>query len=236
MTEISLLLVDDDHELTEVMTEYLSLKGFSVDVALDGASALQKLGAAAYDIVVLDVMLPVFSGFDVLERLRRDRSTPVIMLTARGSDIDRIHGLELGADDYLPKPFNPAELAARIRAILRRTTASPDTLARPLAVGPLQINASGLEARVHGQPLRLTGTEFRLLETLAKAAGQVQSRDQLAEKVLGRKLSAYDRSLDTHVSNLRRKLAQTSAGTGAVDIRSMRGLGYVLIASAEGPS
>jgi two-component system response regulator CpxR len=232
MTAISLLLVDDDRELTEVMTEYLCLKGFRVEAVHDGASALQRLAATRYDIIILDVMLPAFSGFDVLERIRRDLATPVIMLTARGADIDRIHGLELGADDYMPKPFSPGELAARIRAILRRASPSPDTLDKPLAIGPLHIQPSGFEARLNGQALRLTGTEFRLLETLARAVGQVQSRDHLAEKVLGRKLSAYDRSLDTHVSNLRRKLAQD--GAGHIDIRSMRGMGYVLIASAEG--
>ena len=232
MNQFSLLLVDDDHELTEVMAEYLGLKGFKVEVALDGAVALQRLGASRYDIIILDVMLPAFSGFDVLERIRQQHATPVIMLTARGSDIDRIHGLELGADDYMPKPFSPGELAARIRAVLRRTSSSSDTLDKPLAIGPLHIHPRGFEARLNGAALRLTGTEFRLLEALARTVGQIQSREQLAEKVLGRKLSAYDRSLDTHVSNLRRKLAHH--GGGHVDIRSMRGLGYVLIASAEG--
>jgi DNA-binding response OmpR family regulator len=231
MTQVSLLLVDDDHELTEVMTEYLGLKGFKVEVALDGAAALQRLVATRYDIIVLDVMLPTFNGFDVLERIRQDHATPVIMLTARGSDIDRIHGLELGADDYMPKPFSPGELAARIRAVLRRAAPSGGGPEKPLAIGPLHIHPTGFEARLNGETLSLTGTEFRLLEALARAVGQVQSREQLAEKVLGRKLSAYDRSLDTHVSNLRRKLAQD--GAGRIDIRSMRGLGYVLIASAE---
>jgi two-component system response regulator CpxR len=232
MNQFSLLLVDDDHELTEVMTEYLGLKGFKVEVALDGAAALQRLAAGRFDIIILDVMMPAFSGFDVLERIRQDHATPVIMLTARGSDIDRIHGLELGADDYMPKPFSPGELAARIRAVLRRTSSSPDTPDKPLAIGSLHIHPRGFEARLNGEALRLTGTEFRLLEALMRTVGQIQSREQLAEKVLGRKLSAYDRSLDTHVSNLRRKLARD--GGRHVDIRSMRGLGYVLIASAEG--
>lgn len=232
MTQTAILLVDDDRELTEVMTEYLGLKGFGVDVALDGAEALQRVASSAYDLIILDVMLPSLSGFEVLKRIRQTLTTPIIMLTARGADADRILGLELGADDYMPKPFSPGELAARVRAILRRATPASDSPDKPLAVGPLHIHPTAFEARLNGEALGLTGTEFRLLETLVRAMGQVQSRDQLAEKVLGRKLSAYDRSLDTHVSNLRRKLARD--GAGHVDIRSMRGLGYVLIASAEG--
>lgn len=228
----SILLVDDDHELNQMLTEYLSSEGFTIEAALDGAVALESLSTKAFDLVVLDVMLPTLSGFDVLRRVRASRAVPVIMLTARGDDIDRILGFELGADDYLSKPFNPRELAARIRAVLRRSATGPERSARSTSLGPLSINAARFEVRVSGRRVRLTGTEFRVLEALVHSAGQVQSRELLTERILGRKLSAYDRSIDTHISNLRRKCSFDE--NSVVELRNIRGLGYVLIYNKKG--
>jgi DNA-binding response OmpR family regulator len=230
----SLLLVDDDRELCQMLTEYLSGEGFQVSVVRDGAEALERLLEQPHpaDLVILDVMLPSLSGFEVLRRLRRNVSVPVIMLTAHGADVDRIVGLELGADDYLAKPFNPRELVARIRAVLRRfSPRDADTPAHPVTIGPLRLDPSMFEVTLNGQAVRLTGTELRLLEVLMRSAGQVQSRESLTERVLGRRLTPYDRSIDTHVSNLRRKLGLGE--NGVPEIRSIRGAGYVLIASGE---
>lgn len=231
MTDASILLVDDDHELDQMLTEYLSAEKFGVTVATAGTEALERLANEAFDLIILDVMLPSLSGFDVLRKLRRTLATPVIMLTAKGEDVDRILGLELGADDYLPKPFNPRELVARIRAVLRRVGRGAEHSDQTITVGPLSINATTFEALINGQPVRLTGTEFRVLELLMEAPGQVQSRDFLTQRVLGRQLSGYDRSIDTHISNLRRKLIDEH-GRG-IEIRNMRGLGYVLIGGHE---
>jgi len=188
-----------------------------------------------FDLVILDVMLPSLSGFEVLRRLRHSLSVPVIMLTAHGADVDRIVGLELGADDYLSKPFNPRELVARVRAVLRRfSPRDNDMPAHPVSVGPLRLDPATFEVTLSGQSVRLTGTELRLLEVLMRAVGQVQSRESLTERVLGRRLTPYDRSIDTHVSNLRRKLGLGE--NGLPEIRSIRGAGYVLIASSEARS
>lgn len=230
----SLLIVDDDRELGQMLTEYLSGEGFQVSVLRDGAEALEKLIEEPHpaDLVILDVMLPSLSGFEVLRRLRRNLSVPVIMLTAHGADVDRIVGLELGADDYLAKPFNPRELVARVRAVLRRfQPRDADAPAQPVSIGPLRLDPAIFEVTLNGQAVRLTGTELRLLEVLMRSAGQVQSRESLTERVLGRRLTPYDRSIDTHVSNLRRKLGLGE--NGVPEIRSIRGAGYVLIASGE---
>jgi two-component system response regulator CpxR len=226
----SLLIVDDDRELAQMLNEYLSTEGFSIAVAYDGSSALERLNTEKFDLVVLDVMLPTLNGFDVLRNLRQTLSVPVIMLTARGADVDRIVGLELGADDYLAKPFNPRELVARIRAVLRRfSTRDSGVVGQVVTVGELKLDPAAFTVTLSGRPVRLTGTEFRVLEMLMRAVGQVQSRDSLTEKVLGRKLTPYDRSIDTHISNLRRKLG--SGEPGMPEIRSMRGAGYVLTAN-----
>jgi len=230
----SLLIVDDDRELGQMLTEYLSGEGFQVSVLRDGAEALEKLIEEPHpaDLVILDVMLPSLSGFEVLRRLRRNLSVPVIMLTAHGADVDRIVGLELGADDYLAKPFNPRELVARVRAVLRRfQPRDADAPAQPVSIGPLRLDPAIFEVTLNGQAVRLTGTELRLLEVLMRSAGQVQSRESLTERVLGRRLTPYDRSIDTHVSNLRRKLGLGE--NGLPEIRSIRGSGYVLIANGE---
>jgi DNA-binding response OmpR family regulator len=230
----SILIVDDDRELGQMLTEYLSGEGFQVSVLRDGAEALERLIDQPHpaDLVILDVMLPSLSGFEVLRRLRRSLSVPVIMLTAHGADVDRIVGLELGADDYLPKPFNPRELVARMRAVLRRfSPRDADTPAHPISIGPLRLDPAIFEVTLSGEAVRLTGTELRLLEVLMRSAGQVQSRESLTERVLGRRLTPYDRSIDTHVSNLRRKLGLGE--NGLPEIRSIRGAGYVLIASGD---
>jgi len=181
-----------------------------------------------FEILILDVMLPSVGGFDVLRKLGADYETPILMLTARGDDVDRIVGLELGADDYLSKPFNPRELVARIRAILRR--ASNRTARGPgqdeIIVGPIVLNAGMHQARVADQPVALTGAEFRVLELLMRSAGQVISRELMTEQALGRKLVPYDRSIDTHISNLRRKL-NLEAGKNP-EIKNVRGSGYTL--------
>jgi DNA-binding response OmpR family regulator len=230
----SLLIVDDDRELGQMLTEYLSGEGFQVSVLRDGAEALERLIEQPHpaDLVILDVMLPSLSGFEVLRRLRRNLSVPVIMLTAHGADVDRIVGLELGADDYLAKPFNPRELVARVRAVLRRfSPRDADAPAHPVTIGQLRLDPAIFEVTLSGEAVRLTGTELRLLEVLMRSAGQVQSRESLTERVLGRRLTPYDRSIDTHVSNLRRKLGLGEHGLP--EIRSIRGAGYVLIANGE---
>ena len=228
----SLLLVDDDTGLGQMLTEYLTAEGFRVIVSHDGLDALERLEAQSFDLLILDVMLPSLNGFEVLRRLRQTLNLPVIMLTARGADVDRIVGLELGADDYMPKPFNPRELVARIRAVLRRLAAQEsESQSGPLTVAALHLEPATLEVTAQGRAVRLTGTEFRVLELLMRSPGQVLSREHLTERVLGRKLTPYDRSIDTHISNLRRKL-----GLGQADlpeIRSMRGAGYVLAAHSE---
>ncbi len=226
--EARVLLVDDDRELCQMLTEYLNAEHFLVKSVHDGSVALEELRANDFEILILDVMLPSISGFDVLRELGATRTTPILMLTARGDDVDRIVGLELGADDYLSKPFNPRELVARMRAILRRASsrsargASPDVF----EIGPIVLNTGMHQVRVAGQPVPLTGAEFRVLELLMRSAGTVISRDQLTEQALGRKLVPYDRSIDTHISNLRRKLA-LEAGSQP-EIKNVRGSGYTL--------
>ena len=230
----SVLIVDDDRELAQMLTEYLTAEGFVTAVAHDGSTALNKLATNKYELVILDVMLPSLNGFDVLRNLRQSLSVPVIMLTAHGTDVDRIVGLELGADDYLGKPFNPRELVARIRAVLRRFSVregASGAPALPVTVGPLRIEPATFGVTLEGKQIRLTGTEFRVLEMLMRTPGQVQSRDLLTERVLGRKLTPYDRSIDTHISNLRRKLGL--GVPGLPEIRSIRGTGYVLTAQSE---
>ena len=226
---VKVLLVDDDAELAATVGEFLRDDGFQVDWASNAAAAQRLFAERAHDILVLDVMMPGESGLDLLRRLRRQTDTPVLMLTARAEELDRVLGLELGADDYLTKPFHLRELAARLRAILRRPAvrAGPDTL----RIGELVLDRRALGAKYAGRPVRLTAAEFRVLEALARAAGRVCSRSDLALEALARPLTAYDRSIDTHVSNLRRKL-DLREGAG-VQIRNIRGQGYLL---AEGPA
>ena len=222
------LLVDDDRELCQMLTEYLDAEHFDVKSVHDGGEALEELRVNDFEILILDVMLPSVGGFDVLRKLGASYGTPILMLTARGDDVDRIVGLELGADDYLSKPFNPRELVARIRAILRRASARSGRANVPdeLVVGPIILNTGTHLVHVSGKTAPLTGAEFRVLELLMRSAGQVISRETLTEQALGRKLAAYDRSIDTHISNLRRKL-DLEAGRNP-EIKNVRGSGYTL--------
>jgi DNA-binding response OmpR family regulator len=226
--EARVLLVDDDRELCQMLTEYLNAEHFDVTSVHDGGDALEKLRAADFEILILDVMLPSVGGFDVLRKLGASYQTPILMLTARGDDIDRIVGLELGADDYLSKPFNPRELVARIRAILRRASNRSGRGNAPdeLIFGPITLHTGTHLVHVAERLVPLTGAEFRVLELLMRSAGQVISREAMTEQALGRKLVAYDRSIDTHISNLRRKL-ELEIGKNP-EIKNVRGSGYTL--------
>lgn len=220
--EHTVLIIDDDEELCALLQEYLSLQGFTVSALHDGAEAVNHLASRHYDALVLDIMLPGMQGLDVLRRLREFSSTPVLMLTAKGEDTDRIVGLELGADDYLPKPCNPRELSARLRAILRRTGDQRQT-EKELVIGKCVINSADRSAHFDGAALQLTSAEFNLLQLLMARAGTVVDKETLSKEALGRPLSAYDRSIDVHISNIRKKLA---AAGGDKLIVSVRGLGY----------
>ena len=221
MTRI--LIVDDDSELVALLAEYLEREGFAVLSAGDGELGARRALEESPDLVVLDVMLPGVNGFEALRRIRERAGVPVVMLSARGEEVDRVVGLELGADDYLPKPFSPRELAARIRAVLRRARAGTDPAA-PLAVGDLELDAGARRVRRGGEGIELTGTEFTLLERLLREAGAVVRREELYRDVLGRRSSAFDRSLDVHVSALRRKLGPLPGG--GERIKTLRGVGY----------
>ena len=220
------LIVDDDAELRAMLMEYLTREQFDVDAAGDGVAALRWLERQRPDIVLLDVTMPGANGFEVLQRLRSDSPIPVLMLTARDEDVDRILGLELGADDYLTKPFNARELLARINAILRRTRSGAAATPEVLRVGPLVLETGRHEARVDDNAIALTDAEFRVLEVLVRNAGRVVSRGELTRRALGRRLVGLDRSIDTHVSNLRRKLG--GEVEAATPIRGVRGAGYML--------
>lgn len=217
-----ILLVDDDVELTRMLTEYLEGEGFAIDSVHDGRSALSK-AREGYDVIVLDVMLPQLNGLDTLRELRRDDDTPVLMLTARGDDLDTVVGLELGADDYLPKPCNPRVLVARLRALLRRRRGDERESAA-LVVGDLRLEPGTRAVTVAGQAAPLTGAEFNVLEQLLRYAGSVVDKDALAEAALGRRLAPYERAIDMHISNLRRKLGPLPSG--ASRIVTVRGAGY----------
>jgi two-component system phosphate regulon response regulator OmpR len=197
-----ILVVEDDSRLAEMLLEYLGQAGFGVTVAPLGATALEKLSEANYDAVVLDLMLPDMDGLNVCRQLRAKYDTPVLMLTARGDAVDRIVGLELGADDYLPKPFEPRELVARLRAIMRRR-AGGTTGERPLHFGRLQVDTAARAVRLDGKPCELTGYQFNLLVALAKNAGRVLSREVLMDLVKGEEFESFDRSIDVHISRIR---------------------------------
>lgn len=230
----AILLVDDDVELVDMLREYLEQEGFRIAVAHDGATGVAAALTGQHALVVLDVMMPRMSGIEALSRIRAHSAVPVIMLTARGDDVDRIMGLELGADDYVAKPCTPRELAARIRAILRRAQAvdSGEEAARggapsPLVVGPLVLWPHQRRAEWQGRALELTSTEFNLLEILARNAGRVVSKQELSELGLGRPLARYDRSIDVHVSSIRQKLDPLPDGRSW--IQTVRGMGYLLV-------
>ncbi|QQS42290.1 MAG: response regulator transcription factor [Acidobacteriota bacterium] len=221
------LIVDDDEELCELVSEYLTVEGFEVDSVNDGAAGLEAALEAEHGLVILDVMMPKMNGFDVLRELRKTSKMPVIMLTARGEDMERIVGLEIGADDYLPKPFNPRELVARIRAVLRRIEKSEDPEAQTerLRSGELEMLTSARSARMNGEDLNLTAVEYDILAELLRNAGQVVKKEQLSRRVLERELSPFDRSLDMHISNIRKKLSEHEGGKDR--IKTIRSVGYI---------
>jgi len=222
-----ILLADDDLELSEMLIEYLTSEGFEVEAAFDGKTTLQMLNAKQYDLLVLDVMMPHMNGFDVLRELRATSSIPVLMLTARGDDVDNVVGLELGADDYLAKPCNPRVLVAHMRAILRRAdkkNTSPHQLQTSIKLDDITLDNESRQVSVNNKPVSLTSTEYQVLEHLLENAGKVVKKDALSEAALGRKLSPYDRSLDMHVSNLRKKLGLLP--NGSERIKTIRSIGY----------
>src|SRR5690348_6663932 len=215
-----LLVIDDDAELCRLVTRYLAGEGFESNWVSNGAAGAQRALAEEYSLIMLDVMMPDTDGFEVLRRIRQHSRTPVLMLTARGDTQDRIRGLEMGADDYLPKPFDPAELVARIRAILRR--AAPQRLpAQAVAIADIELDGGSRTVRRSGVPVDLTTVEFDLLAALMRVAGSTVSREDLVRHVLGRDFSPFDRSIDTHVCNLRRKLGPL--GDGGDRIKGVRG-------------
>ena len=224
-----ILIIDDDVALCTLVAEYLEPDGYEVEAVHNGETGVQRALSGAHNLAVLDVMLPGINGFEVLRRIRTQSQLPVIMLTARGDAIDRIVGLEIGADDYLPKPFNPRELAARINAVLRRARPSEATSASEIvSVGDTLLDKSTRTVQRNGATLELTVIEFDLLERFFAAPGRIITREELCKDVLHRNLSPFDRSLDMHVSNLRKKL-----GAGLERIKTVRGVGYIY-AQAEG--
>jgi two-component system, OmpR family, response regulator CpxR len=229
-----ILLVDDDRELCELLSDYLKPEGFEVEAVHDSAGGIERSLSGEHALVVLDVMLPGMSGFEVLRRVRERSRIPVLMLTARGDDVDRIVGLEMGADDYLPKPFNPRELVARIRAIQRRSVPAEQGHHQGIkrVVGDVELDAATRTVIRSGEAMELTTVEFSMLEELLKMAGQVVSRADLSRKILGRAISPYDRSIDVHISSLRRKLGPQADGSER--IRTIRNVGYLYVQKTDG--
>ncbi len=228
-----ILLIDDDQELSQLVIDYLTLDGFVLELAADGVTGLAKAQSGQYQLILLDVMLPGMDGLSLLRQLRQSSYCPVLMLTARGDDIDRIVGLELGADDYLAKPFNPRELSARVKAILRRVELIQQSQSEQqqslLELNQVQLNRQNRQVHCRGQLLTLTATEFQLLDYLMRHAGQVITKENLSKAVLGRTLQQYDRSLDVHISNIRKKLAGCDPQE---KIQTLRGSGYLFLEQA----
>lgn len=233
-----ILLVDDDIELTELLAELLSLEGFDIHVVHNGQEALNELELQSYDLILLDVMMPVLNGIETLKQLRQKYVVPVLMLSARDDEIDRVLGLELGADDYLPKPFNDRELVARIKAILRRANMqtplhlelqniNTEDNGKQLAFGGVELHPGRQQAICKGKDLDLTGTEFALLQMLIRNPGQVLSRELLSLEILGKRLTPYDRAIDMHISNLRKKLPERNDNLPW--FKTLRGRGYLLV-------
>lgn len=228
---MKILLVDDDQELCELLARYLQREGISVDLVHTGPEGLEQAQTEAYDAVVLDIMLPGMTGLEVLTALRKKSQIPVVMLTAKGDEMDRIVGLEIGADDYLPKPCNPRELIARLRAVLRR--AQPDTSVKisneVITIDELEIDHGQHHVLKNNEPLELTVTEYNILNTLVSHLGKVVEKNQLAEEAMSRSLTLFDRSLDMHLSNLRKKLG--AHDDGQARIKTIRGVGYMYVSA-----
>lgn len=233
-----ILLVDDDIELTDLLSELLSMEGFDTHISHNGKEALESLEKEKFEIVLLDVMMPVLNGIETLKQIRLKYEIPVLMLSARDDEIDRVLGLELGADDYLPKPFNDRELVARIKAILRRTSAhsvkvqeeseqEEDEQFAIITFDNVELHPGQQQAFYQNKTLELTGTEYALLELLVTHAGQILSRELLSTTVLGKDLTPYDRAIDMHVSNLRKKLPERTDGLPW--FKTLRGRGYLLV-------
>ena len=231
-----ILLIDDDVELCSMLTEYMGRYGFRVTSVHRGDTGLKAALEKRFALVLLDVMLPGLDGFEVLRRIRASSAISVLLLTARGEDVDRIVGLEIGADDYLSKPFNPRELLARVRAILRRSSGSPSVKPEQtvLRAEGLELNRAARTVLQNGSKVELTDVEFALLEALMRSPGQVVAREDISENVLGRKFHPFDRSLDLHVSRLRRKLAEH--GAPEEQVKTIRGVGYQLTVNATAPA
>jgi DNA-binding response OmpR family regulator len=223
------LLVDDDPQLCAMLAEYLSHEGFLVATVHNGQAGVDAVTAGEIDVVVMDITMPVMDGFEALRQIRTTSEVPVVMLTARGDEVDRIVGLEIGADDYLPKPFNPRELSARLRAVLRRVNISPATSndGAPFEQGHIRIEPGSRRLLRSGAPVPVTATVFVIAQLLMRSAGEIVTKDELMEKALGRRLTPYDRSLDTHIANLRKKLG--TADDGSALIKTIRGQGYIFV-------
>jgi len=222
-----ILLVDDDVELSGMLCDFLNRDGFEASAVHDGESGVAQALSGQFAVVVLDVMMPRVNGIEALRRIRAASKVPVLMLTAKGDDMDRIVGLELGADDYVPKPCLPRELAARLRAILRRTQVAPEAVGLPISVGPLTVLPEQRRVEWSGSPVELTSTEFNLLEVLARNAGRPVSKGDLSEQALGRPLARFDRSIDVHLSSIRHKLGDLPDGRSC--IQTVYRQGYQLI-------
>jgi len=225
-----ILLVDDDVELSAMLREYLESEGFRVEAVSNGADGVARALSGEFDAVVLDVMLPRLSGIEALRRIRQATEVPVLMLTAKGDQVDRVVGLELGADDYVAKPYYPRELVARLRAVLRRQAPAAAPRGAMLQLGDLAVRVAERRASWQGVPIEVTATEFNMLVTLLRAGDDVQTKDDLSLGALGRPRQSYDRSVDVHISNLRLKLESASAG--CVGIETVRGIGYRLRSAA----
>ncbi|MGR0278774.1 response regulator transcription factor [Marinomonas dokdonensis] len=230
---VKLLLADDDARLSDLIKDYFVGEGYEVSHAWNGREALALMAQDTPDIVILDVMMPELDGFETLKQIRNKSSLPVIMLTAKGDDIDRILGLEMGADDYLSKPFNPRELLARIKAILRRASQEKEgDSTADLELSGVLLRRKNRTVFLEGEPVELTSSEYTLLECMMMVPGQVLTKQELSEKALGRKLTMYDRSLDMHISNLRKKIGNLD--NSEPRIKTVRGVGYIFVADEEG--
>lgn len=231
-TSKHILLIDDDHELSELLSDYLNSEGFTVSCCFDGASGLAKAFDQTIDLILLDVMMPKLDGFEVLKALGEHHKIPVLMLTAKGDENDRVLGLELGADDYLAKPYNHRELLARINAIFRRIEISQQANNQQHVehINGVELNHGTRSVTCHQHPISLTGTEYQILNYLMQHTGKIVSKEMLSEEVLGRRLTAFDRSIDMHVSNIRRKLL---AHSPTDKLKTVRGAGYIFL-SGEG--
>ncbi len=233
---MQILLVDDDVSLCQLLQEYLTAHGFQLTMAHDGEAGLNLALTHQFDLILLDVMLPVFDGFEVLKRLRTQSVTPILMLTAKGDEFDKVLGLELGADDYLAKPFNHRELLARVKALTRRATTFNPALAplkeqsNTLCAHGVELHLSGRKVLANQHELTLTGTEFEVLALMMKNMGDIVSKDSISENVLQRRLAPFDRAIDMHVSNIRRKIAEYIQKD---IIKTVRGAGYVFITEAS---